>query len=90
MTFMLVDAKAGAPVPEHHHPNEQVTHLIEGDFELTVGGVLHRMKPGDVVAIPSNVPHSARAISDCRLMDVFSPRREDYAQGNFSAVSGKK
>ena len=89
MTFMLVDAAAGAPVPEHHHPHEQVTHLLDGEFELTVGGILHKMKPGDVAVIPSNTPHSALAITDCEIMDVFTPRREDYVSGDFAVVSGR-
>ena len=62
MTFSMVDADAGAPLPQHAHPHEQVTHLLKGEFELTVGGVLHHMKAGDVVIIPSNTPHSAQAI----------------------------
>lgn len=89
MTLALVNAKAGSPLSEHHHPHEQITQLISGDFKLTVGGVLHHMKPGDVVTIPSNTPHSAYAISDCVIMDTFHPRRDDYVSGNFAALSQK-
>ncbi len=71
-------ARAGSTVHEHAHPHEQVVHLLDGDFELTVDGVPHRMKPGSVIVVPSNVRHSARAITDCRLIDTFHPVREDY------------
>lgn len=87
MTFMLVDADAGSPLQEHKHTHEQVTSLLSGSFELTVGGILHRMKAGDVVLIPSNTPHSAKALTDCKILDVFNPRREDYAQGDYSVVA---
>lgn len=63
---------------EHAHPHEQIASCVEGEFELTVDGVAHRMTPGTVVVIPSNVPHSGRSISACRLIDVFHPVREDY------------
>ena len=52
--------------------------MLEGEFEITVGGNPLSLKPGDVVVIPGNVPHSGRAISKCRILDVFSPARDDY------------
>jgi quercetin dioxygenase-like cupin family protein len=47
-------------------------------MELTVGDETYRMIPGQIVTIPSDVPHSGRAITDCEIMDVFCPVREDY------------
>ena len=78
MTVAFWTVSPDAPLPEHSHPHEQVATCIEGEFELTVDGTVHRMKPGTVVTIPSNVPHSARSITACRLIDVFHPVREDY------------
>ena len=77
LSVMHVSVKAGAPLPEHHHPHEQITNIIEGKLEMTVGGVTKVCEPGDVVVILSNVPHSAVAITDCQVIDVFNPPRED-------------
>lgn len=78
MTLAFVDVVAGAILPEHHHVHEQVTTVLEGRFELTVGGQLHEISAGETVIIPSDVPHSGRAVTDCRIVDVFSPVREDF------------
>ena len=78
MTMAFWEVKAGSPLPEHAHHHEQVANVLEGEYELTVDGETRRLKPGEAVVIPSNVPHSGVAITDCRLLDVFSPVREDY------------
>jgi len=78
MTFALWDVESGAPLPEHSHPHEQVTHLLEGEFEITVDGLVHRMKAGDVLVIASHAVHSGVAVTACQILDVFSPVREDY------------
>ena len=78
MTIAFVDIDAGAPLPEHHHVHVQVANVIEGEFEMIVGGEVHRLVPGVSVVIPSNVPHSGRAITKCRIIDVFNPVREDF------------
>ena len=51
---------------------------MEGEFELTVGGESRVIKAGDVVVIPGNTPHSGKAVTDCRILDVFHPVRDDY------------
>ena len=78
MTIARVDVDAGSSLPAHAHPHEQVTTLLAGDFELTVAGEVHRMRAGSIVVIPGGVTHSARALTACRVMDVFQPVREDY------------
>ncbi|RKX23454.1 MAG: cupin domain-containing protein [Candidatus Zixiibacteriota bacterium] len=78
MTLSYWTVTAGAEIPTHSHPNEQVANVIEGEFELTVDGVTKELRPGDVALIEPNVPHSGKAITACRLLDVFHPVREDY------------
>ncbi len=78
MTFSFLDVKAAAALPEHSHPHEQVTQVLEGEFELTVEGKPFRLLPGTVFVIPSNIKHAGLAITDCKLLDVFNPVREDY------------
>jgi len=82
MTLAFVDVDAGAELPEHAHIHEQVTNLLEGSFELVLGGQVMLLEPGQVVVIPSNVPHSGRALTACRILDVFQPVREDFRSGN--------
>ncbi len=78
MTVAFWTVAPDRPLDEHSHQHEQVATCIEGEFELTVDGTVHHMTPGTVVVIPPNVPHSARSVTACRLIDVFHPVREDY------------
>lgn len=78
MTFAYWNIDAGAALPEHDHHHEQVANVLEGEFELNVGGETRVLRPGMVALIPSNVPHSGVAITNCRILDVFYPIREDY------------
>jgi quercetin dioxygenase-like cupin family protein len=89
MTFVLWEIAAGAVLPEHAHVHEQVVHLYEGEFEMTVDGITRRMSGGSVFAIPSNARHHGRAITDCRIMDVFHPVRDDYREGARSTILGE-
>jgi quercetin dioxygenase-like cupin family protein len=78
MTFAFWEITQGSAVPEHNHSHEQVVNVLEGKFELTVDGVTQTLEPGMIVTIASNIRHRGRAITDCRILDVFSPVREDY------------
>ncbi|KAA3635766.1 MAG: cupin domain-containing protein [Calditrichaeota bacterium] len=78
MTIAHVKVEANSPLPEHQHPHEQVMNLIEGEFEFTVAGKKHVMKAGESFVIPPNVPHSAKSITECYIVDVFHPIREDW------------
>ena len=73
-----VDIDAGARFAEHHHPHEQIVNVLEGELELIVDGVAHRLTPGQVFVIPPDVKHHGHAITACRVLDVFSPARDDY------------
>ncbi|HEY7441852.1 MAG TPA: cupin domain-containing protein [Vicinamibacterales bacterium] len=78
----LVELDAGAVVPSHSHPHEQAGIVLEGTLELTIDGQVRTLEAGEAYIIPGNVTHSARSVGDgCKVLDVFSPIREDYAQG---------
>ena len=78
MTFVYWTVAAGAEMPVHNHLHEQVAHVLSGQFELTVDGETQLLEPGKVAVIPPYVKHGGRAITDCRLLDVFLPERDDY------------
>lgn len=80
MTLAYWDIEEGNALPKHAHPHEQVVNLIEGSFEVTVDGETIILDPGSVVIIPSNVMHSGKALTSCRIIDVFYPLRKDYMQ----------
>ena len=81
----------GAVVPTHSHENEQVTYLLEGALKLWIGEEREEvvLRAGDVLLIPSGVPHSAEAMEDCVDLDVFSPPRQDWIQGTDDYLRGK-
>ncbi|MBU3744477.1 MAG: cupin domain-containing protein [Sediminibacterium sp.] len=89
LTFSFLTVAAGAALPEHHHPQEQVSMVMEGEFELTVSGKPIRLHPGQVLVIPSGTPHSGKAITNCKLLDVFNPVREDYRKLSEQAAADK-
>lgn len=78
MTFVYWEADAGAAFPSHAHPHEQVVNMLEGQFEITIGGETRVLGPESVAIVPPNVLHSGRALTSCRILDVFNPIREDY------------
>ena len=77
-TFGHFTLQQGADVAEHQHPHEQWTNLIEGSLEFNLAGEILLMQPGMTVFIPSNTPHSAKAITTCKVIDCFLPVREDF------------
>lgn len=79
-TLSIVDIKQGSLLPKHKHKHEQITFIVEGELEMKIGGKKYLLSAGTVHVIPSNVPHGAIAITDCRVIDVFSPVREDYKE----------
>ena len=78
MTFGYIELKAGSSVPMHQHVHEQITYILEGELEMVIGGTNCLLKAGMFHVIPSDTPHSAKAKTDCKVIDAFSPVREDY------------
>ena len=78
MSFGYVELKAGSSVPMHQHIHEQITYIIEGELDMVIGGQPCLLTAGMFHVIPSGTPHSAIAKTDCKIIDAFSPVREDY------------
>jgi len=74
----FIEIDQGAILPEHAHFHEQTTQVIEGKLELIIDGKINILESGMIVTIPSNISHSAKALTFCKVTDVFSPVREDY------------
>jgi quercetin dioxygenase-like cupin family protein len=71
----------GAVVPEHHHESEQITYILTGALQFEIEGSQIVVSAGQVLRIPSNVPHRAVALEDTLDLDIFSPIRVDWLTG---------
>jgi quercetin dioxygenase-like cupin family protein len=80
MVAQVFIAKGGV-VPEHHHESEQLTYIMEGALEFELEGRTVVVRKGQVLHIPSNVPHRAVALEDTLDLDIFSPIRLDWLGG---------
>jgi quercetin dioxygenase-like cupin family protein len=81
MMLAHVYLKKGCIVPKHSHDNEQLTYILEGALKFWVGedGTEEiTVRAGEVLLIPSNVPHKAEALEETLDVDVFSPPRQDW------------
>ncbi|MGA2188306.1 MAG: cupin domain-containing protein [Steroidobacteraceae bacterium] len=81
MMIAHVYLKKGADVPRHSHENEQITYVLEGVLHFWLGANDDReltVRAGEVLVIPSNLPHRALALEDTLDVDVFNPPRQDW------------
>jgi len=79
MTTGEVTLAAGVAVPVHSHPHDQMTLVLSGRLDFTLGDETREIGPGDTVVIPGGVPHGVpRTHGVCKLIDVFAPARTDY------------
>lgn len=72
--------KKGAEVPMHMHEHETIDFLIEGKLELIIDGEPTIMTSGSVARVDSNVPHAATALTDCVVVNIFYPVRDDFRE----------
>ena len=87
MMMAHVYIKKDAVVPKHSHDNEQLTYILEGALHFWIGedgSEEVTVNAGEVLHIPSNVPHRAQALVDTLDLDVFSPPRQDWLDGTDS------
>ena len=78
----------GAIVPEHFHESEQITYILEGALEFELEGRKIVVNKGEVLRIPSNVPHRAVALEDTLDLDIFSPIRHDWIKKDDAYLRG--
>jgi quercetin dioxygenase-like cupin family protein len=84
MMIAHVLLKKGVEVPQHAHENEQLTYILEGALHFKLGAKGEReltVRAGEVLVIPSWLPHSAVALEDTLDVDVFNPPRQDWLTG---------
>ncbi|MGA9718597.1 MAG: cupin domain-containing protein [Acidobacteriaceae bacterium] len=70
--------RKGCIVPQHSHENEQISYILEGALKFLIEGREIVVSAGEVLVIPSHVPHSAEALEDTVDLDIFCPPREDW------------
>ena len=78
MTFAHYDFARGSSIHEHFHVQEEVYEVIEGELEVTIDGVTQIARAGMVAIVPSNVPHSVKALTDGRAIIVDYPLRPEF------------
>ncbi len=84
MMLTHVYLKKGSVVPMHHHDNEQLTYILDGALKFWIGTEDAEplvVRSGEVLVIPSQVPHKAEALEDTLDVDVFCPPRQDWLDG---------
>ena len=87
MYQMRAELKAGSRLPEHHHPQEQITHIISGRLVMIAAGMRHELAAGQSFYLASNVPHGVETIEETIALDTFSPPRTDYLTLDAAAKS---
>ena len=79
LMLTFVDFEPGVGLPQHSHPHEQITLVLEGTLEFTLDGETKILNAGQGVTVAANVPHSARSLAGpARVVDAWHPVREDY------------
>lgn len=73
-----ITLEKGSVIASHAHPHEQITYIISGKCRYTVGEETREVGTGDSVRIPGNVPHSIVILETMKVIDAFTPAREDF------------
>jgi len=92
MMLAHIYLKKGAVVPRHRHENEQITYVLEGALRFRLGENGEQqvdVRSGEVLTIPSNLPHTAEALEDTVDVDIFDPPRQDWLSGNDAYLRGR-
>lgn len=92
MMLTHVYLKKGCIVPQHSHENEQITYVLDGVLHFWIGENGEEevtVRAGEVLVIPSHVPHKAEALEDTLDVDIFSPPRQDWLDKTDDYLRGK-
>lgn len=87
MMLARIQIDAGQVIPTHSHENEQITTVIEGSLRFWLGdgdSEVVDIVAGEVLQIPSDIPHKAEALERTVSVDIFCPPRQDWLEGNDS------
>ena len=91
MMIAHVYFESGEEVPRHSHDNEQVTYILSGALRFWFGAADEQevtVRAGEVVIIPSNLPHRAVALEETLDVDIFAPPRQDWLAGTDAYLRG--
>lgn len=81
LMLSFLEMEPGAQVPEHSHPHEQAGLMLEGKLRFRIGTEERVLVPGDAFLVPPDMVHSGEVIQGpARVLDIFSPPREDYIE----------
>ena len=75
LTVAYTDIKAGVEIPLHQHTEEAVDIIVDGKLEMQIGEATNTLSYGMISIVPSNISHRAKAISDCKVITIFYPKR---------------
>ena len=90
MTLAQITLAAGAEVPLHEHPNEQIATVLSGRLRFLIGDEELEVGAGESVLIPGGVPHRVDALEDSLVLDAFAPRRDDWLRGEDAYLRGSQ
>ncbi len=76
LTVAYTDMQASVEIPLHQHLEEAVDIILEGELEMQIGETTSLLSCGMISIVPSNIPHKAKAITDCKVVTIFYPRRD--------------
>jgi quercetin dioxygenase-like cupin family protein len=82
--------KKGCVIPLHSHHNEQFTYILEGALKFWIDGKEIVVNAGEVLTIPSHMPHKAEALEDTVDLDIFNPPRADWINKTDQYLRGDK
>jgi quercetin dioxygenase-like cupin family protein len=79
---VLVDFEKNAIGAMHNHKHEQVTYVLSGVFEFTIGDEVKIVKSGDCLYKKPYIMHGCKCLEAGQLLDTFTPKREDFLQSS--------
>lgn len=90
LTLVEIRIEAGREVAEHSHPHEQAGTVAAGRIRIRIGTQTEELAAGDSYLIPGGLPHHVQALDATTLIEVFSPPREDFADGEPDSQRNEK